>query len=308
MLRVADAGVDGEVSHERGDEPVPGGGRYAAIVVGADEGGTPTTAEVTAGEIVLEGGARRTAGTTTRTCVVEFVGPAADSSEEIVRRCVGFYSSRACITPGVGFQDSSSRSHALDKTAARGYDSKIRIASDSPSSPSVRCEGSLAANRSYRRGRKTSRGSRVEGFGRLPSFEDPGDMAKTDATRGHAGGGREPLVDSALSLFSETSPETAAATRRVAAYRSAFLSEFVAKTAASVLPTEPAANARGATASKPQRRKVKFSRHVHGRPLSRRRVANNKPENELSKGLLHDQLTFCLCRLPLHAGRRSEFW
>ena len=101
-------------------------------------------------------------------------------------------------------------------------------------------------------------------------------MAKTDATRGHAGGGREPLVDSAFNpgsrLRQRLPPPPDASPPR-----SAFLSEFVAKTAASVLPTEPAANARGVTASKPPRRKVKFSRYVHGRPLSRRRVAKNKP-------------------------------
>ena len=177
-------------------------------------------------------------------------------------------------------------SHALDK-AAGGVDviRKFKSHQIRPSSPSVRCEGSLAARTGRTDADARPQGFEGEGLGRLPSFEDSGDMAKTDATRGHAGGGREPLVDSAFNpgsrLRQRLPPPPDASPPR-----SAFLSEFVAKTAASVLPTEPAANARGVTASKPPRRKVKFSRHVHGRPLSRRRVANNKPENELSKGLL----------------------
>ena len=175
-----------------------------------------------------------------------------------------------------------------------------------PSSPSVRCEGSLAARTGRTDADARPQGFEGEGLGRLPSFEDSGDMAKTDATRGHAGGGREPLVDSAFNpcsrLRQRLPPPPDASPPR-----SAFLSEFVAKTAASVLPTEPAANARGATASKPPRRKVKFSRHVHGRPLSRRRVANNKPAKRTFQGAPHDLLTFCLCRLPLHAGRARVF-
>ena len=168
-------------------------------------------------------------------------------------------------------------SHALDK-AAGGVDviRKFKSHQIRPSSPSVRCEGSLAARTGRTDADARPQGFEGEGLGRLPSFEDPGDMAKTDATRGHAGGGREPLVDSAFNpcsrLRQRLPPPPDASPPR-----SAFLSEFVAKTAASVLPTDPAANARGVTASQPPRRKVKFSRHVHGRPLSRRRVANNKP-------------------------------
>jgi hypothetical protein len=58
--------------------------------------------------------------------------------------------------------------------------------------------------------------------------------------------------------------------------RSAFISEFVANTAASIPPAPPAANAGGAMTPKPPKRKVKFSRHVHGRvfPKSRQAAKN----------------------------------
>ena len=49
------------------------------MVVGADGGRTPTTAEVTDGEIVLEGWGETNGGNDDANVGVEFVGPAADA-------------------------------------------------------------------------------------------------------------------------------------------------------------------------------------------------------------------------------------
>ena len=59
VLRIAGAGNDGRFPTSAATNQYPAIGRYAAIVVGADGGRTPTTAEVTDGEIVLEGNATR---------------------------------------------------------------------------------------------------------------------------------------------------------------------------------------------------------------------------------------------------------
>ena len=79
VLRVAGAGVDGRFPTSAATNQYPAIGRYAAIVVGADGGRTPTTAEVTDREIVLEGWGETNGGNDDANVCVEFVGPAADA-------------------------------------------------------------------------------------------------------------------------------------------------------------------------------------------------------------------------------------
>ena len=79
VLRIAGAGNDGRFPTSAATNQYPAIGRYAAIVVGADGGRTPTTAEVTDGEIVLEGWGETNGGNDDANVCVEFVGPAADA-------------------------------------------------------------------------------------------------------------------------------------------------------------------------------------------------------------------------------------
>ncbi len=79
VLRMAGAGGDGRFPTSAATNQYPAIGRYAAIVVGADGGRTPTTVEVTDREIVLEGWGETNGGNDDANVCVEFVGPAADA-------------------------------------------------------------------------------------------------------------------------------------------------------------------------------------------------------------------------------------